>query len=70
MAEGILTLKDRAELVSEMLPGHTLDPHGNVILCPVCPLCGQAMDAWTPTHDIRVNGRMVRVHQICPAEGG
>lgn len=65
-----LTLKDKAQLVAEQLPGYTLDFTGKVIEAPVCPLCGQPMDAWAKTDTISMNGREVKVHKVCPGGGG
>ena len=64
-----MTLKDKAEIVKLFLPDHTLDTRGKVVPAPVCPLCGRAMDYWTPSHEVELNGRWVKVHQVCPNGG-
>lgn len=62
-----LTKRDEAEIVKMFLPDHTLDRHGKVVPVSLCPLCGKALD-WTTTDTIEVDGKMVKVHQICPRE--
>ena len=59
------TLRDQSKLVSEILPGHSLNFMGEVVEAPTCPLCGVELDGWSMTKQIFVNDVPTRVHVDC-----
>jgi len=62
------TLEEKAKLVAEMLPGHTLSSSGKVVKVEVCRLCEKPLDDWTESHSVKLNGEWVKVHSLCPSE--